>query len=179
MSEPLVILVDEQDRPQGTAPKLLAHQQGLCHRAFSIFVMRKADHEQEVLLQQRQHTKYHSPGLWTNTCCSHPAPGESILDAATRRLEEEMGLTLSLFKEVGQFHYTAKLDNGLVENEFDHVLTANWAGEMIQPNPSEVADYRWMTLSALRADLSAHPERYTAWLALALAQLVIPTGSAA
>src|SRR5689334_9028970 len=115
-----VILVDEQDNPLGFAEKLTAHQQGLCHRAFSVFVLRK-NPEWEILLQQRAQDKYHSPNLWTNTCCSHPLPGETIQSAAERRLKEECGISLPL-TIIGRFHYIAELDNGLTENEVDYVL---------------------------------------------------------
>ena len=161
-----VILVDENDNPIGVAEKLQAHQDNLCHRAFSVFVFRKAP-EPLLLLQQRADNKYHSGGLWTNTCCSHPRPGESIIEAGERRLQEEMGMSVSL-ESKGWFHYVAHFGNGLVENEVDHVLVGFTEVEEIQLNPEEAQDYCWVTAEELRRDLAARPERYTAWLREAL-----------
>jgi isopentenyl-diphosphate delta-isomerase type 1 len=161
-----VILVDENDNPIGTAEKLEAHRKALCHRAFSVFVLRFGT-EYEVLLQQRAKEKYHSPNLWTNTCCSHPRPNEDIIEAGQRRLREEMGLILPL-KNIGRFHYIAHFDNGLTENEVDHVLAGLLNNEEILPNPAEVQAYRWITISRLKNDLKTHPEQYTPWLATAL-----------
>jgi isopentenyl-diphosphate delta-isomerase type 1 len=161
-----VILVDNNDHAIGTAEKLEAHRQGLCHRAFSIFVMR-FETEWEVLLQQRAKEKYHSPNLWTNTCCSHPRPGETMIQAAERRLKEEMGLFLHL-KPVGKFHYIAHFDNGLIENEWDHVLVGQWAGEEISPHPAEIQAYRWMSVTELKHEINRRPEDFTPWLRRAL-----------
>ena len=161
-----VILVDENDKPIGTAEKLKAHQDGLCHRAFSIFIIRQAANI-EVLLQQRALNKYHSPGLWTNTCCSHPHPDEDILSAGQRRLREEMGIE-TMLKWIGRFHYIAHFDNGLIENEVDHVLIGELADPSFQVNPEEVHDYRWMSLPDLKNDLALLPEKYTPWLKHAL-----------
>jgi isopentenyl-diphosphate Delta-isomerase len=159
-----VILVDESDNEIGTAEKLAAHSQGLLHRAFSIFVFREGANGRELLLQQRAHTKYHSPGLWTNTCCSHPSPGESVMQAARRRLKEEFNLEIPL-REIGTFQYTAHFKNGLTENELDHVLVGTYDGdEILQPNPEEVANYRWVTTEALKQELTENPEAFTAWL---------------
>jgi isopentenyl-diphosphate delta-isomerase len=129
-----VILVDEYDNPIGTAEKLEAHRESLCHRAFSVFILRNSN-GLEVLLQQRAKHKYHSPLLWTNTCCSHPRPGEEVIAAGQRRLKEEMGLEIAL-KSLGSFHYIAHFDNGLTENEVDHVLVGYWNQEPIMPNPN-------------------------------------------
>jgi isopentenyl-diphosphate delta-isomerase len=164
-----VILVDEHDNPIGTAEKLDAHRKALCHRAFSVFVLRQAD-TWEVLLQQRAQAKYHSPNLWTNTCCSHPRPGENILAAGQRRLNEEMGLSLAL-ENIGQFHYIAHFDNGLTENEIDHVLIGHFDDQPFSPNPAEVQAHHWITIAELKQELQIHPEKFTPWLALAL-QLV-------
>jgi isopentenyl-diphosphate delta-isomerase len=161
-----VILVDENDNPVGTAEKLEAHRKALCHRAFSIFILRFGA-EREVLLQQRAEKKYHSPHLWTNTCCSHPRPEETVLEAAGRRLKEEMGLIIPL-KQVGQFHYIAHFDNGLTENEFDHVLTGEWINEEIVLNPEEVQAYRWVSITQLKIEIEKNPEKFTPWLAKAL-----------
>ncbi len=172
MSKPIaeleyVILVDEQDKVLGQAEKILAHQKALCHRAFSVFVFRKVNNTQndlkiEFLLQQRHDNKYHCGGLWTNTCCSHPRPSEDIIEAGQRRLKEEMGITLPLIS-VGAFHYIADFENGLTENEYDHVLLGEWMGTEFQVDPLEVQDYRWMSIEAIEAQLNDQGERYTPW----------------
>lgn len=157
-----VILVDEFDRPQGTAEKLEAHREGLCHRAFSVFIYRN-NHTIELLMQQRAKEKYHSPNLWTNTCCSHPRPGEDTIAAAERRLFEELGVKLPL-NSIGKFHYTAHFDNGLTENEVDHVILGELIDEKIEPNPAEVQDTRWISIADLQRELLLHPEKFTPWL---------------
>jgi isopentenyl-diphosphate delta-isomerase len=162
-----VILVDKNDRPIGTAEKLAAHQQGLCHRAFSIFIIRQLD-DIEILLQQRAKGKYHSANLWTNTCCSHPRMGESVIEAGQRRLNEEMGLSAEL-THLGHFHYIAHFDNGLIENEIDHVLIGGIGNRVIELNPEEAQAYRWITLHDLKNEIAAEPEKFTPWLAAALA----------
>jgi len=161
-----VILVDEQDREIGIAEKLFAHEHARLHRAFSVFIFRKAGENRELLLQQRALGKYHTGGLWTNTCCSHPSTGEALLTTAERRLQEEMGIQTPL-SAVGRFHYKAQVGQGLIENEMDHVLVGTYPGEPVI-NQQEVADYRWVNLKALEADLLTHPEHYTPWLAEAL-----------
>lgn len=164
-----VVLVDEQDNEIGAAEKLSAHQQNLLHRAFSVFVFRfnKDSGQPEVLLQQRALHKYHSPGLWTNTCCSHPRPGESVLEGGKRRLFEEMGIEVEL-RDVGSFHYNAHFSNGLAENELDHVLVA-WVDNIdINANPDEVNHWEWMSVFELKQRLEATPENYTAWIKQAL-----------
>jgi isopentenyl-diphosphate delta-isomerase len=161
-----VILVDKNDNPIGTAEKLLAHQQNLCHRAFSVFILRQSD-SIEVLLQQRAAGKYHSPGLWTNTCCSHPRPGEETRLAAERRLKEEMGLTIPL-RHLGSFHYIAHFENGLVENEIDHVFIGLFQNEEIKPDPEEVQGYQWITIEKLKTALTENPTQFTPWLGQAL-----------
>jgi isopentenyl-diphosphate delta-isomerase type 1 len=161
-----VILVDLNDVVQGTAEKMQAHREGLCHRAFSVFVYRYQA-EFEVLLQKRAFEKYHSGGLWTNTCCSHPRPGEGIKEAAERRLFEEMGLNIHL-SSIGRFHYIAHLDNHLVENEVDHVFVGEWVPQMIHPNPQEVQDFRWITLKQLKEEIGSLPKNFTPWLREAL-----------
>jgi len=157
-----VILVDEFDRPQGTAEKLEAHRLGLCHRAFSVFLYRN-NHTIELLIQQRAKEKYHSPSLWTNTCCSHPRPEENTLDAAKRRLFEELGVKLPLHS-IGKFHYIAHFDNGLTENEVDHVVIGELIDEKIEPNPDEVQDIHWISIADLQNELALHPEKFTPWL---------------
>ena len=156
--EEQVILVNEKDEPIGLMGKMEAHEKGLLHRAFSVFIFNS---KQEVLLQQRAACKYHSPNLWTNTCCSHPREGESNLQAGERRLQEEMGMRVSL-KEVFSFIYKAPFDNGLTEHEYDHVLVGY---SDLQPriNPEEVASWKWLSLEAIKEDILQAPERYTAW----------------
>lgn len=162
-----VILVDENDNPVGTAEKLAAHEQNLLHRAFSIFVFRDAP-QRELLLQQRALSKYHSPGLWTNTCCSHPRPDESILNAGKRRLQEELGFCTDL-TALGRFHYNAHFPNGLSENEIDHVLIGTIDANLtIAPNPNEVHALRWVTVDALQKEIADDPARFTPWLKQAL-----------
>lgn len=160
-----VILVDENDNPIGTAEKLEAHRKNLRHRAFSVFIFRKAP-QLELLLQQRAAEKYHSANLWTNTCCSHPRPGEEIISAGERRLKEEMGIITTLHP-VGCFHYIAHFNNGLVENEMDHVLIGYINDESFTPDPDEAQAYRWITPKALDDELAQHPERFTPWLKMA------------
>ena len=158
-----VILVDTDDNPIGTEEKLLAHQQGLLHRAFSVCVLRQQHGILQILLQQRAEGKYHSGGLWTNTCCSHPRLDETIQQAAERRLREEMGLSVKL-EPIGRFIYQATLDNGLIEHELDHVLVGYVTDEIITPNPTEVMNYRWEPLQNLPPAIATQPARYTAWL---------------
>ena len=158
MIEELVILVDSNDNQIGLMPKMEAHEKGLLHRAFSVFVFNSTN---ELLLQQRALDKYHSPGLWTNTCCSHQREGENNITAGKRRLQEEMGFSTDL-KEVMSFVYKAPFDNGLTEHEYDHVLIGNY-NDSPAPNPNEVADWKWMPLEKVAEDIQKHPEQYTAW----------------
>ena len=136
-----VILVDKNDNIIGTEEKLKAHQLGLLHRAFSIFVLRRTP-DLELLMQKRALTKYHSGGLWTNSCCGHPRPSEPLMEAAARRLKEEIGLSLPL-KEIGVFTYKADVGNNLTEHEIDHILIGYWEGETIRPNPEEEETLQW------------------------------------
>ena len=138
--------------------KMEAHETGTLHRAFSIFLF---DGQGRWLLQQRDSAKYHSGGLWTNTCCSHPAPGEATADAAAARLVEEMGITAE-FEPAFTFHYRAEFDNGLVEHEYDHVFVGRFDGEPT-PNPAEASDWRWVGPDELFAELADHPEHFTYW----------------
>lgn len=161
--EERVILVDANDREIGTEEKLRAHERGTLHRAFSVFVF---DDRGRVLLQRRAAGKYHSAGLWSNTCCGHPRPGESVPSAAARRLNEEMGISCELTPRFS-FVYSASLDHGLTEHELDHVLTGRFSGTP-SPDPREVDSWGWMSLPALVADCAASPERYSAWLPIAL-----------
>jgi len=157
-----VILVNEQDEPVGVMEKMAAHEQALLHRAFSVFIFNKKG---ELLLQQRALQKYHSPGLWTNACCSHPYPGETTEDAATRRLTEELGFTIPL-KKAFHFTYKAPFDNGLTEYEFDHVYVGQYEGQFM-PNPEEVAACRFVDLPSLETEMKNNPSSYTAWFLLA------------
>lgn len=162
-----VILVDENDRPLGISEKMSAHRDGKLHRAFSIFVF---NNEGELLLQRRALNKYHSSGLWTNTCCSHPRPGESVEAAAVRRLCEEMGFECALHKAF-HFIYKAPLERALIEHEFDHVFIGHFNGQP-RPNPNEVMEWRWLDLAALEQELELSPERYTIWFRLAMPRVI-------
>lgn len=162
-----IILVNPQDKKIGLIEKLLAHQYGMLHRAFSVFIFRKHHGRLELLLQQRSKKKYHGGGLWTNTCCSHPHPNENLLKAAEARLHEEMGIKAKL-KKVGKFHYIAKMDHGMVENEMDHVYIGFYDEDDIPFNANEVEDYRWENVNKLKRDMNVHPARYTPWLKQAL-----------
>ncbi len=153
-----VILVDEQDNQLGLMPKMEAHEKAVLHRAFSVFIF---NIKGELMLQQRAAHKYHSPLLWTNTCCSHQRDGETNIEAGKRRLEEEMGFKTDL-KEVFSFVYKAPFDNGLTEHEFDHVMVGTFSGEP-QINKNEVASYKWMSLEAVKHDIELQPDLYTAW----------------
>lgn len=156
--EEKVILVDSNDKQIGLMPKMEAHEKAVLHRAFSVFIM---NHKGEIMLQQRAANKYHSPLLWTNTCCSHQRDGESNIQAGRRRLKEEMGFETDL-KEVFSFTYKAPFDNGLTEHEYDHVMVGNY-DEAPKINPQEVNDWKWMLPSAIKEDISLNPEDYTAW----------------
>ena len=162
MSHP-VVLVNEEDHSLGTAEKLRAHTQGWLHRAFSVFMF---DPQGRLLLQQRTGDKYHSGGLWSNTCCSHPRPGEAPLDAAHRRLSEEMGFTAASLTPVFQKTYNLPVDNDLVEHEHNHVFVGTTQAPTIQPSAEEVSDWAWVHPSTLREDLTNRPDRYTAWFRL-------------
>ncbi len=158
MTEEKVILVNEKDEPIGLMAKMEAHEKALLHRAFSVFVL---NDKNEIMLQQRAHHKYHSPLLWTNTCCSHQREGESNIEAGSRRLQEEMGFTTEL-KELFSFIYIAPFDNGLTEHELDHVMIGYY-NEVPQINPDEVESWKWMTIEAVKEDMELHPELYTVW----------------
>jgi isopentenyl-diphosphate delta-isomerase len=161
---PPVVLVDAADRPQGTAGKLRAHAEGWLHRAFSVFVF---DPRGRLLLQQRAADKYHTGGLWSNTCCSHPPPGTDSAAAARQRLQEEMGFSCAVTPAFTET-YRAPVGDGLTEHELDHVFVATVDEVTVRANPAEVADWRWVAPTQLRADVSAHPSRYTPWFRLLL-----------
>jgi isopentenyl-diphosphate delta-isomerase len=158
MVEEQVILVNEYDEQIGLMPKMEAHEKAVLHRAFSVFVFNTKN---ELMLQQRAAHKYHSPLLWTNTCCSHQRDGESNIEAGTRRLKEEMGFTTDL-KETTSFIYKAPFDNGLTEHELDHIILGYYENEPII-NKQEVEDWKWMPLEDVKHDINVHPEQYTAW----------------
>lgn len=158
MKEENVILVNEQDQQIGLMPKLEAHEKAVLHRAFSVFVL---NDKNELLLQQRAHHKYHSPLLWTNTCCSHQREHESNIQAGTRRLEEEMGFVTEI-TELFHFIYKAPFDNGLTEHELDHVMIGRYNG-IPKINKEEVEDWKWMSIEDVKKDMQSHPEIYTIW----------------
>jgi isopentenyl-diphosphate delta-isomerase len=163
----LLVLVDENDVQTGVGEKMDIHQKGLLHRAFSIFVFNS---NKELLLQQRSMDKYHSAGLWTNTCCSHPGPGEDILTAAHRRLQEEMGFNCDL-TDVFNFIYRAEFDNGLIESELDHVIIGYYNRNPIV-NPEEVMNYKWVNTSWLQRDIEENSKKYTEWLKISFEKVL-------
>ena len=158
MSVERVILVDELDNPIGLMEKIEAHEKALLHRAFSVFILNERN---EVMLQQRAAKKYHSPLLWTNTCCSHQREGESNIEAGQRRLQEEMGFNVPL-KELFHFIYKAPFDNGLTEHELDHVMVGYY-NESPKINLEEVAGWKWMSLEDIKRDMNENSNNYTAW----------------
>ncbi|AIY15323.1 isopentenyl-diphosphate Delta-isomerase [Cellulophaga baltica] len=158
MKEEHVILVNQSDEQIGTMPKMEAHEKAVLHRAFSVFIMNKKG---ETMLQQRAAHKYHSPLLWTNTCCSHQRVGETNIQAGKRRLQEEMGFQAEL-KELFSFIYKAPFDNGLTEHELDHVMVG-YSDHPPEFNPEEVADWKWMLPEDVKNDIATNPDHYTAW----------------
>jgi isopentenyl-diphosphate delta-isomerase len=161
MEEEKVILVNSNDEPIGLMPKMEAHEKAVLHRAFSVFVV---NDKNELMLQQRALEKYHSPGLWTNTCCSHQRDGEGNIEAGLRRLDEEMGFTTSL-EYLFNFIYKAPFDNGLTEHELDHVMLGRYEGNPVI-NPEEVASWKWMNIEEINSDLKNNPDSYTVWFAI-------------
>lgn len=158
-----VILVNERDEPVGLMEKMEAHEKGILHRAFSVFIFNSRN---ELLLQQRALTKYHSAGLWTNTCCSHPRSGEETLAAAHRRLKEEMGIEVPLSYKT-QFIYKSEFDNGLTEHELDHVFVGHTDTNPVI-NSEEVHSYSWRNLGELKDEIRSSPEHFTSWFRIAL-----------
>lgn len=158
MAEENVILVNNLDEQIGTMPKMEAHEKAILHRAFSVFII---NDKGETMLQQRAAHKYHSPLLWTNTCCSHQRVEETNIEAGKRRLQEEMGFVTEL-KELFSFIYKAPFDNGLTEHELDHVMIGKFNQQPII-NSDEVEDWKWMSLPAIKEDISNNPQNYTAW----------------
>lgn len=172
--EDLLILVDGLDRERGTATKWDAHARGLLHRAFSVVLVRDGADGPEMLLSQRAMGKYHSGGLWANSCCSHPREGEGLHDAARRRVREELGCDAVGLREIAAFVYRAEFENGLTEHEYDHVFVGRFEGELA-PDPTEVSATRWVGVDELAAELAESPLRFSAWapmvLSMALADL--------
>lgn len=167
-----VILVDEQDNEIGVMEKLRAHELGKLHRAFSVFIF---NDKNELLLQQRAINKYHSGGLWTNTCCSHPSPNETIKDAANRRLYEEMGMSCDL-KIISNFIYKTDFENGLIEHELDYILTGI-SNSSPQINKAEVETFKWQSISEIHNDMNLNPNKYTTWFKIAMQSGNIPNVS--
>jgi isopentenyl-diphosphate Delta-isomerase len=166
MAEQMMILVDEHDNEIGLLPKMATHEQGLLHRAFSIFLF---TNNGDMILQQRASSKYHSPNLWTNACCSHPLQHESIESAANRRLKEELGIEVDIEK-IFSFIYKASLENGLTEHEFDHVLIGQYDDEIVF-NDSEVRAIQYISIDALNKKIEQEPQQFTAWFLIAYPQL--------
>jgi isopentenyl-diphosphate delta-isomerase len=164
MSHDFVILVDENDNEIGVMEKQEAHEKALLHRAFSVMVFNKNG---ELLLQQRALEKYHSGGLWTNTCCSHARVEEDLKSAIHRRLQEEMGFDCDL-KDMGSFIYNVKLSNDLIENEFDYIFKGVVDDVIVKPDPEEVSDYKWISLEDLKNDVKINPDIYTEWIKIIL-----------
>jgi isopentenyl-diphosphate delta-isomerase len=167
MNQVEVVLVDASDCELGVMEKMEAHVKGVLHRAFSVFIYNS---QGQMLLQQRADNKYHSAGLWTNACCSHPFPGEELLDAANRRLSEEMGMTADLLPSFS-FIYKAELGNGLTEHEFDHVFVGT-TDLLPVINPSEVKSYRWVSEEQIQKEINSAPEHFTAWFLIAFPMLL-------
>lgn len=153
-----VILVDENDQPIGLMEKQQAHVEGRLHRAFSVLVFNK---QGEMLIHQRALDKYHCGGLWSNACCSHPREHESVIEAAQRRIQEEMGFTTAM-EHIDSFIYKVTFENGLTEHEYDHILVANYDAAP-KPNPNEVADWKYLSLEQIKKDVKMYPEKYTYW----------------
>ncbi len=166
MYKETVILVDAFDNEIGVMEKMEAHQKGLLHRAFSVFIFNSKN---ELLLQRRALSKYHSAGLWTNTCCSHPRPGEETLAAAKRRLMEEMGIEASLNLKT-HFTYKTIFENDLIEHEFDYVFFGNTESNPII-NLEEVDAYKWESVEKIRANMRKNPEEFTTWFKIALEKI--------
>ncbi len=162
-----VILVDENDHPIGQMEKLEAHQKGLLHRAFSVFIFNSKG---ELLIHRRAANKYHSPNLWTNTCCSHPRPGENALDAANRRLMEEMGMKTNL-SHAFEFMYKVGFDNGLTEHEYDHVFFG-YTDAKPEINPEEVSEFEYVSMKELVQMIENQPNQYTAWFKICLPKVL-------
>ena len=163
----MLILVDGLDREIGKATKWQAHVDGTLHRAFSVVLVRNGENGPELLLAKRSMLKYHSGGLWANSCCSHPRVGEDVIEAAYRRVPEEIGCDAVNLREIASFVYRAEFDNGLCEHEYDHVLVGEASGEL-SLNPAEASDARWIGFDALAAELEQEPLKFAAWVPIVL-----------
>lgn len=163
-----IILVDKNDKKIGIEEKILVHKEGKLHRAFSVFIFNS---KEELLLQKRATNKYHSPNLWTNTCCGHPREGEEIIEAARRRLKEEMGFSC-LLAEKYSFIYKIKFENNLFEHEYDHVLFGKYNNDP-NINPEEASSFKWINLNDLKKDIKNNPADYTYWLKLSLNKVIL------
>lgn len=163
-----IILVNELDQATGSGEKLAVHQAGLLHRAFSVFLWQDG----RLLLQKRAADKYHSAGLWANTCCSHPRPGEDIIEAARRRLDEECGIDAPELSEAFCFIYRAELENGLTEHELDHVLLGRYDSDVFAPDPTEIAELRWWDADEVLQALAERPDEFAVWFRLAAPRVV-------
>ncbi len=160
-------LVDVFDRTIGEASKEEAHKKGLLHRAFSLFII----HDGKMLVQRRNQNKYHSGGLWTNACCSHPRINENLEEAVKRRMKEELGVEAD-FKECFSFVYRYVFENGIIEYEYDHVFISDYSGEII-PDPNEIEEYKWVSCDELADSLRTDPDKYTAWFLIAAPRLLM------
>ena len=158
MREEKVILVDKEDNQIGLMPKMEAHLKGKLHRAFSIIIFNS---DRKILLQKRASTKYHTPNLWSNTCCSHQREDEDNIDAGKRRLNEEMGFVTNLYN-FSSFIYRVEFSNGLIEHENDHIMLGIFDG-VPKPNPNEVDEWKWIDIDILVEDMQINPDHYTAW----------------
>ena len=168
-----LILVDGLDREVGTATKLQAHAEGLLHRAFSVVLVREGDSGQELLLAKRSISKYHSGGLWANSCCSHPRAGEEVVAAAYRRVREELGCEAADLREVTAFAYRAEFDSWLCEYEYDHVIVGRCEGDP-NPDPAEASEVRWVGFGELATELAERPEAFAAWAPMVLSMAMVP-----
>jgi len=162
-----VILVNQKDEEIGIEEKIKAHLDGKLHRAFSVLVFNS---KMELLIQQRSKSKYHSSGLWSNTVCSHPRPRKNIIKEAHKRLKEEMGFNCPI-RKLFVFHYRRGFENGLIEDEIDHVFIGKYEGK-ICPNPKEVLNYKWITIKELKNDIAKNPDQYTYWFKLIIKKLI-------
>lgn len=160
-----ILTVDEQDRETGYMEKMEVHKKGILHRAFSVMIF---NNKGEVLLQKRAKHKYHSPGLWSNSCCSHQREGETLTEAVIRRIKEELGIACDC-KEIFNFKYRVEFDNGLIEHELDHVFIGYYNGNVF-PNEDEVEETRWVTMDRLNKEISEHPEDFTYWFKILMKQ---------
>ena len=166
-----LILVDGLDRETGTATKLQAHVDGLLHRAFSVVLVRDGENGPELLLAKRSLLKYHSGGLWANSCCSHPRAGEATIDAAYRRVHEELGCEAEELREICAFVYRAEFDNGLCEHEYDHVVVGRFAGELAL-DPAEASEARWVDFETLASELVDEPLKFAVWAPIVLTMMM-------